>query len=49
MVVVYFGSVYEVLVVGSLKWFLRVLGGSGLAAIWPRIFPPSNCQRCSTR
>ncbi|KAH0917070.1 LOW QUALITY PROTEIN: hypothetical protein HID58_024730, partial [Brassica napus] len=27
---------------GSLKWFLRVLGESSLAAVWPRTFPLSN-------
>ncbi|KAL0743705.1 hypothetical protein Bca4012_085218 [Brassica carinata] len=30
--------VYEVLVAGFLRCFLRVLGGGGLVVVWPRAF-----------
>ena len=39
--------VYEVLVGGSLRCFLRVLGGGVLAVVWPRAFPLSSCHICS--
>ena len=38
-------SDYEGSATGSLWCFLRVLGGGGLAVVWPRPFPVSTCQR----
>ncbi|KAH0924047.1 hypothetical protein HID58_024065 [Brassica napus] len=38
---------YEGSVSGSLRCFLRVLGGGGLAVVWPRAFPLSSCHRGS--
>ncbi|KAG5388848.1 hypothetical protein IGI04_030389, partial [Brassica rapa subsp. trilocularis] len=36
---------YEGSVTGSLRCFLRVLGGGGLAVVWPRAFPLNTCHR----
>lgn len=35
---------YEDSVIGSLRCFLRVLGGGGLVVVWPRAFPLSRCH-----